>query len=215
MLSILFIDTERVWRGGQNQLLTLIKGLQARGHKIHLACEPNTLLETRSREMKIPIHSIKVRSEMGFFSLLRFIFLLRRIRPQILAFNTPKAIFIGNLASCLVPVDARIVVRRVSFPLRKNCFTHFKYTWKIDCIVAISESIRSQLQIGGLPASAIKTIYEGIDLSLYREASAQRLHGPEEPTVIGTVAHLSPPYRTRISSIRTQPDARHQAKVRG
>jgi L-malate glycosyltransferase len=191
MFSILFIDTERVWRGGQNQLLTLIKGLHERGHKIHLAGEPHTLLETRARELDIAIHPIKVRSELGFLSLLHLIFILRKIRPQILAFNTPKAIFIGTLASWLVPVKARIIFRRVSFPLRKSCFTRFKYTWKIDCIVAISESIRSQLQIGGLPASMIRIIYEGIDLSLYPKDPARLHRSPNELTAIGTVAHLS------------------------
>jgi glycosyltransferase involved in cell wall biosynthesis len=191
MLSILFFDTERVWRGGQNQLFTLVKGLHERGHNIHLACEPHTLLETQAREMNITIHPIKVRSELGFLSLLRLIFILRKIRPQILAFNTPKAIFIGTLASWFVPVEARIIFRRVSFPLRRNRFTHFKYTWRIDCIVAISESIRSQLQISGLPASIIKIVYEGMDLSLYPKNPARLQRFSGRPTVIGTVAHLS------------------------
>jgi glycosyltransferase involved in cell wall biosynthesis len=191
MLSILFIDTERVWRGGQNQLFTLIKGLHERGHTIHLACEPHTLLETRAREMNVSIHPIKVRSEWGFLSLLRIIAILRKIRPQILAFNTPKAILIGTFASWFVPVKVKIVFRRVSFPLRKNCFTHFKYTWKIDCIVAISESIRSQLQLDGLPASIIRTIYEGMDLSFYPPNPCRKPRCPGEPAIVGTVAHLS------------------------
>jgi glycosyltransferase involved in cell wall biosynthesis len=191
MLSILFIDTERVWRGGQNQLFSLINGLHDRGHKIQLACEPHTLLETRAREMNIAVYPIKVRSELGFVSLLRLHFMLRKIRPQILAFNTPKAILIGTLASQFAPVDVRIIFRRVSFPLRRSFFTRFKYTWKIDCAVAISESIRSQLQIGGLPPSKIKTIYEGLDLTFYPKNPNRKLRRPEEPMVIGTAAHLS------------------------
>jgi L-malate glycosyltransferase len=191
MLSFLFIDTERVWRGGQNQLLTLIKGLHERGHRIHLACEPHTLLETRAREINIAVYPLKIRSELGILSLLRLIAVLHKIRPQILAFNTPKAILIGTLASRFIPVSERIIFRRVSFPLRKSCFTRFKYTWGIDCIVAISESIRSQLQIGGLPNSIIKTIYEGMDLSLYPKSLCRNPRSPEEPVVVGTVAHLS------------------------
>jgi glycosyltransferase involved in cell wall biosynthesis len=191
MFSILFIDTERVWRGGQNQLFTLIEGLHQRGHKIHLACEPHTLLESRAREIGTAIHPIRVRSELGFLSLLRLIIILRKIHPQIIAFNTPKAILIGTLASRMVPVDAKIVFRRVSFPLRKNRFTHFKYTWEIDCIVAISESIRAQLQIGGLPDSKIRTIYEGMDLSSYPKGDMRKLRDPEDPVIIGAVAHLS------------------------
>jgi glycosyltransferase involved in cell wall biosynthesis len=191
MLSFLFIDTERVWRGGQDQLLTLIKGLWARGHTIHLVCEPSTLLEARAGEIGASVYPLKVRSEFGPASFLNLIFALRKIRPQILAFNTPKAIFIGTLASRIVPVGARIIFRRVSFPLRRNPFTRMKYTWGIDCIVAISKSIHSQLQTGGLPKSKIRIIYEGMDLSLYPASPPLRPRSPEEPMVVGTVAHLS------------------------
>ena len=64
-------------------------------------------------------------------------------------------------------VRARIVFRRVNFPLRRNPLTRLKYNWGIDCIVAISESIRSQLQAGGVKPSRIRTVYEGMDVNLY------------------------------------------------
>jgi glycosyltransferase involved in cell wall biosynthesis len=191
MLSLLFIDTERVWRGGQDQLLDLVKGLSARGHRVHLACEPFTMLSDQARKSGVLTYRLKVRSEFGLVSLLRLISLLKMIRPQVLAFNTPKAILIGTLASRFAPVSARIVFRRVSFPLRKSRFTRFKYTWGIDCIVAISKSISSQLQIGGLPASKIKIIYEGMDLSLCNQDPNRAFRRPDEPIVVGTVAHLS------------------------
>jgi glycosyltransferase involved in cell wall biosynthesis len=191
MFSLLFIDTERVWRGGQNQLLTLIRGLHRRGHEIHLICEPQTLLEARALEQGICVHPMAIRSEAGVISLFRLISTLRKIRPQVLAFNTPKAVVAGTLASRFADIRARIIFRRVNFPLRKSMFTRFKYTWGIDCIVAISESICAQLKISGIPASRIRIIYEGIDLSLYPkpEQRKQRLAG--EPVIVGTIAHLS------------------------
>jgi len=57
--------------------------------------------------------------------------------------------------------------------------------------VAISESIRLQLQVCGIPASKIRTIYEGIDLSLYPRRKREKVRSPEKPVVVGTVAHLS------------------------
>lgn len=192
MLSLLFIDTERVWRGGQAQLLTLIKGLHQRGHRIQLICQPNTLLQTRAVELGIPAHPMPIRSEVGVISLFRLIKALRELRPEILAFNTPKAIFVGTLASRFASVGTRIIFRRVNFPLKKNFLSRFKYTWGIDCIVAISESIRLQLEISGIPTSKIRTIYEGMDLSLYPEQSRRKPRGPGERAVVGTVAHLSP-----------------------
>jgi glycosyltransferase involved in cell wall biosynthesis len=191
MFSLLFVDTERVWRGGQNQLLSLIKGLHRHGHKIHLICEPQTLLEARALALGVFVHPMAIRSEAGLISLFRLIILFRKIRPQILAFNTPKAVIIGTLASRLAAVSARIVFRRVNFPLRNNLLTRIKYLWGIDCIVAISESIRAQLTISGIPVSRIRTIYEGLDLSRYPRGAWPKKRIAGEPTVVGTISHLS------------------------
>jgi glycosyltransferase involved in cell wall biosynthesis len=192
MLSLLFIDTERIWRGGQAQLLTLIKGLNQHGHNIQLICQPQTLLQKRAIELGIPTHPMSVRNDVGFVSLIQLITVLRKLRPEILAFNTPRPILIGSVASRFASVSARVVFRRVNFPLRKNFLTRFKYTWGIDCIVAISESIRLQLEVSGIPSSKIRTIYEGMDLSLYSRNADWEKSDPGKPTVVGPVAHLSP-----------------------
>jgi glycosyltransferase involved in cell wall biosynthesis len=192
MFSILVIDTEQVWRGGQHQLLALLKGLRQRGHEVHLICQPRSLLGERAGQNGITIHSLKVMSEVGPISLLRLISIFRKVRPDIVAYNTPKPIFIGTLASQFAPVSAKIIFRRVNFPLRKNPFSRLKSTWDIDSIIAISESIKLQLQMCGIPASRIKTIYEGMDFSLYTRPDQPKHRAANDPVVIGTVAHLSP-----------------------
>jgi glycosyltransferase involved in cell wall biosynthesis len=191
MFSFLFVDTERVWRGGQDQLFTLLRGLQRKGHRVHLVCQPHTLLETRALEINISVHPVSIRSEVGLISLFNLLGILRRTRPEVIAFNTPRAILIGTLASLFTPARARIIFRRVNFPLRKSLFTQFKYTWNIDCIVAISESIRLQLQICGIPVAKIRTIYEGMDLSLYPRRKISERPPAAGPVTVGTVAHLS------------------------
>jgi L-malate glycosyltransferase len=191
MISFLFVDSERVWRGGQDQLLTLLAGLARRGHEVHLICHARTLLEDRSRSAGIQVHPLRFPRFGGLTTFLRLVPRMRRIKPDILAFNTPQPILPANLASRFAPVKVRIIFRRVNFPLRRNPVTRIKYRWGIHCIVAISESIAFQLQKAGVPESRIRTVYEGINLSLYPPRRAPLRHPPGEPTVIGTVAHLS------------------------
>jgi glycosyltransferase involved in cell wall biosynthesis len=191
MASFLFIDSEHVWRGGQDQLLSLLRGLSGRGHELHLICHPQTLLEERARALGLSVFPLAIRSEIGPFAFWRLAALLRKIRPDILAFNTPRPILVANLASRLAPVRARIIFRRVSFPLRRNPFTKLKYSWGIDWIVAISESIRQQLELSGLPGRRIKIIYEGLDLSLYPRRPKTGTPPGAKPVTVGTVAHLS------------------------
>jgi glycosyltransferase involved in cell wall biosynthesis len=192
MISFLFVDAERVWRGGQDQLLSLLHGLILRGHTVHLACHPGTLLEKRARAIGVNVHPFTIRFQFGLSAMLRMKRILAHCRPHVLAFNTPRPILAGNLASRFVPVPARIVFRRVNFPLRDSPITRFQYTWGIDCIVAISESIRGQMVAGGIPPSLIRTIYEGIDLSIYPRRTVPNPHQTGDRVVVGTVAHLSP-----------------------
>jgi glycosyltransferase involved in cell wall biosynthesis len=191
MISFLFLDTERVWRGGQDQLLSLLRGLLQRGHEVHLICHPKSLLEERAREVGVRVHPVSIRSEVGPIAFFRVLAVLFRTHPEVLAFNTPRPILLGNLASRFTSVRVRIIFRRVNFPLRRSPLTRLKYTWGIDCIVAISKSIRYQLRIGGVPASRIRTIYEGMDLTLYPKPEMPKPRRPGEPIVVGTVAHLS------------------------
>ncbi len=192
MISFLFVDAERVWRGGQDQLLTLLHGLIRRGHTVHLVCHPGTLLEKRARAIGVSVYPVAIRYQFGLLAMARIAKVLADCRPDVLAFNTPRPILPGNAASWFVPVKARIIFRRVNFPLRNSPVTRFQYTWCIDCIVAISESIRGQLVAGGIPPALIRTIYEGIDLSVYPRRTAPNLRPAGDRLVVGTVAHLSP-----------------------
>jgi glycosyltransferase involved in cell wall biosynthesis len=191
MYSFLFIDTERVWRGGQEQLFTLARGLRQRGHEVHLIHQPNSALGDRAGKIGVFLHPLAVRSEIGLISLLRLYSIIKRVRPDVLGFNTPKPILIGVLASRFTSAGVRIIFRRVDFPLGRSFFSRLKYTWGIDGIITISESIRSRLRSAGAPASKITTIYEGIDLSLYPESGQTQQALPASPAVVGVVSHLS------------------------
>lgn len=192
MIPFLFIDTERVWRGGQDQLLTLLRGLSERGHAVHLVCPPDTLLEKRARAAGATVHPLSIPREIGVLPFLRLRAIISRARPQIMAFNTPRAILLGNLVSRRSSIRARIIFRRVNFPLHDSFITRLKYTWSIDCIVAISESIKQQLQAGGVPTELIRTIYEGLDLSSFPERKRVPGTAGADLWTVGTVASLSP-----------------------
>jgi len=188
-MSIVFIDTERVWRGGQEQLLSLLRGFAERGHRTYLVCHPRTLLAQRAEQAGVSVHPTAMPNEWALPAFWRVLALLRRVRPQIVAFNTPRPILLAGIASRLAGVRSRIIFRRVSFPLGRNFLTRLKYNWGIDGIIAISESIRQQLERGGVPAAKIRVVYEGIDLNDY-PARPPAARG-RSPTVVGTVAHMS------------------------
>src|SRR5579862_6420817 len=61
-LSIIHLDTEQTWRGGQESLLTLARGLRARGYRQSIVCPPSSVLAERARSAGFPIAKLGLRT---------------------------------------------------------------------------------------------------------------------------------------------------------
>lgn len=214
MMSLLFVDSERVWRGGQDQLFTLISGLAERGHAVHLVSHPGSMLEKRVRSLGVDTHAIPMGSEISPLLFWRLLAVMRRVRPEIVGFNTPRPILLGNLAARFAGVRVRIIFRRVNFPLGKNPFTRLKYNWGIDCVVSISKSIQHIVEKGGVHPSKIRLVYEGLDLAGFPPRDFHRVRDQGEPFVVGTISHLSPEKGQRylVEAASLIPDVRRRMR---
>jgi glycosyltransferase involved in cell wall biosynthesis len=191
-LTILYIDTERVWRGGQEQLFGLMLGMMKRGHQVTLAAPPGCPLSSKAIRSGIATINFQQRAEMSVLALSKFFAAIRTQRPDILHFNTPRAILSGGLAARLSSVPATVVSRRVNFPLRSSLST-FKYNYLVDRILTVSYSIRSTLLRAGVRANKVQVVYEGVDLDwVDAQSEAEKLTPDTAGPFVVTVAHLSP-----------------------
>jgi glycosyltransferase involved in cell wall biosynthesis len=162
-LTLLYVDTEHFWRGGQEQLFSLMQGMQERGHTVCLASPDDAPLGQRAREIDIQTDAFEQRNEMSLRAFVRLRRILRKRRFDVIHFNTPRAIVAGSLMGRLEGVKVSISSRRVNFPL-KSWFSRLKYNWLQDGIITVSDTIRETLLSGGVKASLIQVIYEGVDL---------------------------------------------------
>jgi glycosyltransferase involved in cell wall biosynthesis len=189
-LTLLYVDTEHFWRGGQEQLFSLMQGMQERGHTVCLASPDDAPLGQRAREIDIQTDAFEQRNEMSLRAFVRLRRILRKRRFDVIHFNTPRAIVAGSLMGRLEGVKVSISSRRVNFPL-KSWFSRLKYNWLQDGIITVSDTIRETLLSGGVKASLIQVIYEGVDLHWIdcQQPVGDRLGNGN--LVVGTVAHFS------------------------
>jgi glycosyltransferase involved in cell wall biosynthesis len=200
-LSILYVDTESFWRGGQEQLFSLMIGMRDRGNRVCLAAPPNSPLTAKAREAKIPAYPFKQRSELSPRAFFKLRSILNARHFDIIHFNTPRAVAAGGLAACGFRVPVRISARRVNFPL-SSAFSRLKYNWLQDGIITVSESIRETLVAGGVKAAKVAVIYEGVDLGWIDSQKPPSVDLAGDGLVVGTVAHFSPEkgHRTLIEA---------------
>ncbi|MDA2934197.1 glycosyltransferase family 4 protein [Acidobacteria bacterium AH-259-D05] len=190
-LKILYVDTDRVWRGGQEQLFTLMSGIKKRRHQVWLAAPADSPLSSKAQQRGIQTFHFCQRNELSPWAIGKLWNFLRSRDFDIVHLNTPRSVLAGGLASKLCGVPLRVCSRRVNFPLRSP-LSRLKYNWTQDGVVTVSVSIRQTLMVGGVRPDLIRVVYEGVDLDWIDSQESPSLGDVGEGLKVGTVAHFSP-----------------------
>ncbi len=156
--GILHLDTERGWRGGQNQVYLLHRGLCRAGESSAVLCRAGEPLALRCAAEGLPF--VPIRS--GPLFALRAAMAARRYRARLLHAHASAAHGIARLA-----VSGRrtplVVTRRVDFPLKRGVAARWKYGPRVTRFVAISHAVAAVLARGGVVAGRIAVIPSGVE----------------------------------------------------
>jgi glycosyltransferase involved in cell wall biosynthesis len=162
-LTVLELDTERGWRGGERQLLWHAQVLTRLGHRALVAARPGEPLALRAAALGIPVVAMAPAMEFdprAAIALRRAIF---REHVDIVHSHTAHGVSLGAVA-CL-GTDAKLVITRHSdFRLRSNIGTRWKYG-RVDGLIAISSASKNAMVASGIPASSITIVRGGSDQS--------------------------------------------------
>ena len=121
-LKILYVDTDKQWRGGQEQLLSLMLGMKSRQHQTFLAAPSEAPLSRKAQEANIPMLPFQQRNDLSPSAFFRLFDIIRTRKFDIVHINSPRAILSGSIMSKLCAVPLRICSRRVNFPLKSWLF---------------------------------------------------------------------------------------------
>ncbi len=154
-MKIAHIDTGKDFRGGQDLLLSLARGLNRRGHvQLVIAREGSPLAARAGAEGLKTI-------ALGRLGGLRR--LLREERFDIVHAHDGRARTISFRASMGLPV-VRVASRLVAFPPRHPLVHRWKYSLTAHGVIALSQAVRQVLLDAGVPDSHIEVIVPGIEL---------------------------------------------------
>lgn len=196
-LRVLHVDSEIPWRGGERQVIELMRRQRAAGDDPHLAAPRSGALAERAAAEGFPVHPVSMRGTWDVAAAFALSRLHRTLRPGIVHWHAARAHALGAIASLLAPGPARILSRRVDFPVRRSPGSKLLYALPIDSILAISEGVRQALIGSGVPAARIEVVPSGIDLAPFeapfdRPATRKRLGIPEGDLLVLQIAALAP-----------------------
>lgn len=197
-LTVLHLNTERGWRGGEQQMCYLAQGLQARGHTSVVACRPDGECLARVRAMGLPAHPVAIRGDLDVFAARKLGRLIDEIGADVVHAHTSRTHLAAMLAKRFSSRKPRCIVhRRVDFSIHKLPLrlSGFKYRWGVDRYIAITEAVKAVMVADGIPAERISVVHSSVDLARFdgvaRKSGLRAEWGvPEGARVVGNVGAL-------------------------
>lgn len=192
------IDTARSWRGGQNQLALLARGLRARGHRVTVVLHPDGELRARLADDDVELIPLAPRTEIDLPAAWRLSRMLRELAPDIVHAHDSHGVAMAATALSFgapAPRPPLVFARRVDFRLRGNSFSRWKYR-QVTAFVAASDAIAQMLVEDGAPRGQVFTVHDGIDIGRIERTEPinvrEEFWFPPHSVVVGNIAALVP-----------------------
>lgn len=197
MITSVHIDTARTWRGGQNQVLQLVTGLESLGHRTWLVAHAGGELKRRAKE-GMRFVEFSPRSEFDPHAAWQLGRVLRDVKPQIVHAHDPMAVSLAAMALQMRDGSAAapkvVAARRVDFHLKRHAFSKWKYR-HVDRFIAASRVIAGILEADGIANDRISVVHDGVNVDLIDKQQAVDAHAtfwlPHGSPIVGNVAALA------------------------
>ena len=169
-LSVVGVDPELGFGGGETQVLGLTLAMGAAGHRAELICDPAGRLWERATAEGIRCHPIRIRNAIDLAAGVKLRAILKREHYDVVHFHTSRAHsmapFARGFASTLV------VTRRMDY--RPNrVFAPLLFNRAVDGVVAISEGVADSLAAAGVDRQRVAVIHSGVDCVRFRPPTIQ------------------------------------------
>ena len=198
-MRVLHLDSEKTWRGGENQVKALILGLKDKVEKQWAAAPYNSIaiLEKRWDCELLQLASGNAYDPRNVFQLVRWI---QKHKIQIIDAHTAKAHALALHAKFFAPNVKVVVHRRVDNVPKNKMFTRRKYlTARVNQFVAISQAIADILVNYGVSKEKITVVKSAVDGQIYKKLNRsvlqktmrEKFQIPDDFIIIGNASALS------------------------
>jgi len=196
---VLHLNDQRGWRGGEQQMLYLVRGMARRGARAAAVLQPGSVAEARFRQAGVEVFPVRMRGEADAGAALSIARIARAGGFNILHSHTAHSQSLAQLAARLWMAPVRVVAhRRIEFPVGRGGLglARLKYRLGVDAYVAISNRVKQTLLEAGVPEWRVYPVRSATDPARFADvrgdprALRAGLGIPDDAFVIGNIGAL-------------------------
>ncbi|CAN5367257.1 glycosyltransferase [soil metagenome] len=195
-MHVLHLSTALTWRGGEQQIAYLHKGLQAAGIKQSILCPTKSALYRFCNTYSLPCAHVVKTSSISWAYAKKIKELVQQHNIDLIHIHDSHAHSNAVLAATLFGLTTPMILhRRVDFAVSNNLFSRYKYNHpNIKRIISVSKAIENILSPAIKDQSKLRVIYSGVDTNkeVMTDGRLRKSLGlPVEALLIGNVAALA------------------------
>ena len=159
------LHTNREWGGGENQILSLVRGLVGRGVRCVLLTPRDGVLWERARAVGIWTEPLESHSGARSGVRQHALDVVKELGASVLHAHDSGSVSHGGWLSARTGVPL-VLSRRVASPLRRNPLSRLKYgSARVAGVLAISETVKSVFCESGYPPERVWVVPSGLDFA--------------------------------------------------
>lgn len=198
-MNILHLNSENSWRGGEQQLSYLLQGLRKnQSHKLYLMGRAGSKLQTWCETNDIEFISAAFSGSADIFTSLKIAKTCKMLKIDMMHAHTSHAHASALYSKFFLNKAKLIIHRRVSFPIKDNLISSFKYKSNlISNIICVSKNVQTVLTQKTQQPNKTTVIYDSVDINRfttnknYNESFIQRYQLPESQFIVANTSALS------------------------
>lgn len=195
--TILHTESSTGWGGQEIRILSESAGMVSRGHRVLLACQPDSTIAKCAGKYGIETFVLRMNGAFDIMAIKRLRAIIQRERVTIVNTHSSKDSWCAGLAAKLTGNTKVVRTRHLSIPIKPGFASRLLYRIIPDAVVTTGEAIRELvIEKAEVPPDRVVSIPTGIDLEQFDpsrvdgELFRKELGLAEGTPLIGTVGML-------------------------
>lgn len=191
-MKILLVNENRGFGGAEEHTLWLAEKLLEKDVEIILAAQPESVLEEKCLERKVPFKAVRMRNEVDVIAVGEIASLIKKEKIDLVAAQATRDHILAALAARLCGHKGILKTEHNMLSSGISGLCRWVYDNLTSKIICVSNAVKNHMLLMNFPEEKLEVIYNGIDLEHFKTSNTEVSASKRQFPLVGVVSSLLP-----------------------